>query len=424
MKPPSLNGGAVLGLIILAGCTGNVGLHLGEADREPIDWAQQNREEIENAEPEPEPDIEPVTHFAAGQLFEGKGNLPLAVLQYRKAIELKPDFVSAYNRLGVCLNKLRRFQEAEDCFSAAVHQSPDRAYLRNNLGFSLMLQKRWGEAVVHLQHAVAKSPEFKRARINLGMALAHQGREGDAMAQFERAVGTARAYYNLGLVYKTDGRVQDALRAFERALQLDPELHMVQEHLDELQARAATMPQAPNPPQHGLEPSPNAPRLAAAEAASAAVTWNDDPGLTAAAAPEPAAEAAPADPGTERVPLPLLLPQAEVPVEQHAGCEDPLARLEYMQVFPPCDSNSRVEQFGRDAQPSGLPASGGTLGSDLQAALDDTLLEWKSRGEVLGGPADIPQLLHQLREMLTDAWQQQHAQSRLSPPALDRTPSP
>src|SRR5262245_206269 len=235
MRTPMERGGAALGLVGLiltsAGCSD---WRLGGESREPVDWAQANRAEIENAKPEPEPEIQPFTHFAAGQLFEGKGSLPDAILQYRKAVDLKPDFVLAYNRLGICLNKCNRFHEAEDCFTQALHHAPDAAYLHNNLGFSFMLQKRWSEASAPLEQAVRVQPDFDRARVNLGMTLAHLGQEAAAMEQFERAVGTARAYYNLGLVYRNQGRLPEARRAFERAQQLDPQLQRVREHLDEL----------------------------------------------------------------------------------------------------------------------------------------------------------------------------------------------
>jgi Flp pilus assembly protein TadD len=261
---------------VVIGCTG-----LGTASHEPVDWAQDNRAEIENAKPEPEPEIEPFTHFAAGQLFESKGNLPEAILQYRKAVDLKPGFVLAYNRLGICLNKTGRFEDAERCFVQALEHGPDAAYLHNNLGFSRMLQKRWSEAADPLHQAVTLQPEFSRARVNLGMTLAHLGQEATAMAQFERAVGTARAYYNMGLVYRNQGRVPEARQAFEKALTLDPHLKRVQENLDGLGPAGPQEMSAGPPAGSGVIPS---------EAVSAGSPFPDAVATENAPAPLPVLE--------------------------------------------------------------------------------------------------------------------------------------
>ncbi len=237
MNKAMFAGGAGLCIVLVTGCQVSQEFSLKNfGSGSGSEWDQYNRAAIEDAEPEAAPEILPVTHFAAGQLFESKGNVQQAALQYRKAIEINKDFVSAYNRLGICLNKLGQYSEADRCFLRAIQIAPEQVHLYNNLGFSCMLQHKWDRAQKHFNEALRRNPEFARARINLGMALANQGHYQQALGEFEKGLGAARANYNIGLVYKSQGRLADAERAFSRALALEPRLKNARKHLDALSA--------------------------------------------------------------------------------------------------------------------------------------------------------------------------------------------
>ena len=56
-------------------------------------------------------DIDQLLH--QGVTAQKEGKLEEAEKSYKKAIEIKPDFVEAYNNLGVVLKKLSKFDEAE-----------------------------------------------------------------------------------------------------------------------------------------------------------------------------------------------------------------------------------------------------------------------------------------------------------------------
>ena len=66
-------------------------------------WLEADADAAANAKEMKEPQIMPKTYFAAGQLFEQQGQIQKAVAQYRRAIDSQPDYVPAYNRLGVLL---------------------------------------------------------------------------------------------------------------------------------------------------------------------------------------------------------------------------------------------------------------------------------------------------------------------------------
>ena len=55
-----------------------------------------------------------------------------AETNYKKAIELKPDYAEAYNNLGVTLKKLGKFTEAIDSYKQAIKLKPDYTEARIN----------------------------------------------------------------------------------------------------------------------------------------------------------------------------------------------------------------------------------------------------------------------------------------------------
>src|SRR5947207_13581435 len=54
------------------------------------------------------PPLKAETHFAAGQLNETQGSLPLAVEQYEAALKLNPKYSPALFRLGMVYSEMKQ----------------------------------------------------------------------------------------------------------------------------------------------------------------------------------------------------------------------------------------------------------------------------------------------------------------------------
>lgn len=203
--------------VVLAGCAPK---EYAAYNPKQSNWLRADAEAANLATVVHNPDIQPRTHFAAGQLFEQQGELRKAIIQYRKAIAAEHDYVPAYSRLGVLLGRLGRHSEAEQALTKAVELRPDWAFLRNNLGFEYMLQKRWLDAEAELRNAIRLQADFRRAHNNLAMVLFKTGRFEESLGEFRQAVPEPDAYYNLGLMFRGEHRYRDAANAFERVLSL------------------------------------------------------------------------------------------------------------------------------------------------------------------------------------------------------------
>ena len=64
-------------------------------------------------------------YFNRGNAYVGEGDLERAVVDYSKAIELKPDYAEAYIHRGMCWLYLKNWQEAKPDLIAAKSMGMD-----------------------------------------------------------------------------------------------------------------------------------------------------------------------------------------------------------------------------------------------------------------------------------------------------------
>ena len=86
-------------------------------------------------------------HLNLGNVLYGKGQLDAAIAEYRKAIELKPDFMMAHNNLGAAMMKLGRLDEAIAACTEAIRVQSDYKQAYNNLGLALKKKGDLAKAV-------------------------------------------------------------------------------------------------------------------------------------------------------------------------------------------------------------------------------------------------------------------------------------
>ncbi len=208
-----------------------------KAARQPVD--------IEDAKPEPEPKLLPMTHFSAGNLFEKQGSYAQAIEQYRKAIEMNTAFAAAYGRLGLCYTKTGQYDLAVPALKRAAELQPASAQLCNNLGFAYLAQKNYAQAESWFGRALLAKPGYTRARLNLAITLVQVKRDAEALGHLLAVVPEPVAQYNLGTMQLAAGRPVEARASFERALSLQADFPAASKGLAESLARLPQLPAAP-----------------------------------------------------------------------------------------------------------------------------------------------------------------------------------
>jgi len=169
---------------------GNALLSAGQPDAA---LAKYN-EALQFAEAEGDPDV----FFNRGIAYKAKGEIDNAIAEYRRALELVPDYAEAHNNLGNLLKDQKKFDEAILHFESSIKIFPDNPSTYNNLGTVYAMKGDVNKAAVYFAKAVRIQPTYFDARQNLGNAYMLQGRLDAAEKELSEAVKMAKG----GMAYE------------------------------------------------------------------------------------------------------------------------------------------------------------------------------------------------------------------------------
>ncbi|MEE8207666.1 MAG: tetratricopeptide repeat protein, partial [Nitrosomonadaceae bacterium] len=154
-------------------------------------------------------------------------NLDAATVFLKKAIELKPNYVTAYNNLGTTLQKSDKLDEAIDSYRLAIKLKPDYSTAYKNLGNALREKGKLDEATASYRQATVLNPNDAEAHNDLGAALQKSGKLDEAIESHRQAIRLkpdyAEAHSNLGAALKEQGKLDEAIASHRQALSLKPD---------------------------------------------------------------------------------------------------------------------------------------------------------------------------------------------------------
>lgn len=99
------------------------------------------------------------------------GNFDAAIAEYKKVVELKPDFPQAYNNLGVALKRKGELDQAAENFNKALERQPDFGAALSNRGWVFAEQNKWSDARRDFEQALKINPEDDGALYGLSQSL-------------------------------------------------------------------------------------------------------------------------------------------------------------------------------------------------------------------------------------------------------------
>jgi tetratricopeptide (TPR) repeat protein len=147
---------------------------------------------------------------------------------YRRAIQLQPGFVDAWNNLGTCLRELKRTEEAEAAYRKALELAPNNPDTLDNLALAVKDLDRLDEAADLLRRALLIEPNSDNIHLHHGAVLLEHKKLDEAAAAAGRALAlnpTNHDVVNLmGRIAFERGDLDGALACYRRALALKPDL--------------------------------------------------------------------------------------------------------------------------------------------------------------------------------------------------------
>jgi type IV pilus assembly protein PilF len=167
-----------------------------------------------------------VSHRDLGTLYLQRGELELAIREYRAAISIWDRDAETHFAIGEAYRQKAAFESAELHFLRALELEPGLHDARLNLGALYLQQERWEDAIATNQ-VLADDPTFMRparALVNLGWAQYKSGNRADAEKSFRSAVASDGFSYqgrlNLGIVLYDREEFVEAIRHFSKVLEL------------------------------------------------------------------------------------------------------------------------------------------------------------------------------------------------------------
>jgi serine/threonine-protein kinase len=131
-------------------------------------------------------------HTALGRIINDYyWDWPQAEREFKRALELKPNYPILHDWYAIFLTNLGRFDEAIREAKLEVELDPLSPVAQTRVGIALYVARRYDQAIPILQRTLSLEPDFTPARIYLGLCYVMQGRSEEALAEFQKGRASA-----------------------------------------------------------------------------------------------------------------------------------------------------------------------------------------------------------------------------------------
>ena len=123
-------------------------------------------------------------HYALGLVYRDWGRADEEIQAYKQAIKLKPDYLSAYERLGSRYLRSKKYPEAIETYKQITSLKPGDANAPNNMGEAYYEMGLTSDAVEAFKQAIRLKPDFGKAYYNLGRTYMAMKNRDAAVEQY------------------------------------------------------------------------------------------------------------------------------------------------------------------------------------------------------------------------------------------------
>ncbi|MBO6504357.1 MAG: sulfotransferase [Kordiimonadaceae bacterium] len=147
---------------------------------------------------------------------------------FRRAVELAPDFWTAWINLGVSLNEQQKFGKAEQAYLQALKLKPGNVHTLEKLGSNCMNDGRMEDAVGWLKKSLEEDPQHFPSLLVMGHALKTIGEQEEAIDAYRKCAESkpdfGEVYWSLANLktYKFDDAELDEMKSQLETVANDP----------------------------------------------------------------------------------------------------------------------------------------------------------------------------------------------------------
>jgi len=150
--------------------------------------------------------------------------------EFRRAIELNPNYATAHHWYGEYLGLAGRHPESIAELRQAQQLDPLSLIINTDLGAAYYKARQYDDALEQLRKTAEMEGKFSLVHLFMGMTYKQQGRYEQAIAELKEAVtlsgGRSIMIAVLGNIHGTSGRRAEALTALEELSELSKQRHV------------------------------------------------------------------------------------------------------------------------------------------------------------------------------------------------------
>lgn len=126
--------------------------------------------------------------WLGGMWLDEQRQWPRAIVLYKQALQLDPNFPDAWNSLAYCYARTGDFDEASEAMERYAKLLPGEPNPHDTYGEILMMAGRYQQALAEYHTALKLDPAFVESQRGIADTLAVMGREKEARQEYATAI--------------------------------------------------------------------------------------------------------------------------------------------------------------------------------------------------------------------------------------------
>ncbi|MCX7749754.1 MAG: tetratricopeptide repeat protein [Clostridia bacterium] len=166
-------------------------------------------------------------NYNLGLSLSKQGKIDPAILRYREAIRLKPDYAEAYSNLGGLLFQKDLTEEAVKMLKKAIELRKDYTEAYGNLGLVYDKMGKQDRAAEYYKKAIELEPGNDKGYFNYALMLLRQKNYNEAIKELNKALecspDNSEIYYRIGYAFSSQNKFNEAVGYLKKAIEIQPD---------------------------------------------------------------------------------------------------------------------------------------------------------------------------------------------------------
>lgn len=145
---------------------------------------------------------------------------PMVERNFRRAIDLKPQYATAHQWYSNYLTAMGRYDEAIEQIRMAYQIDPLSSVISQSWGYKLYMARRYDEAIKQLLQAIEADKNFVLSHNSLSLVYLEKAMYAEAVAEIQKALelskGNPKSMATLAQTYAASGRISEAKQILEQ----------------------------------------------------------------------------------------------------------------------------------------------------------------------------------------------------------------